>query len=165
MPRRLWRHLSIPPSMPTWSSKTRGQPRLFADTQFTQALDQSGEYKGEKVSIAPIRSSSSAPVETDPLLSKDIHFLFNPNSAQLDITDEGNTKNLDAIKRLLPGESRLNRVAARARGRVQWLRSFISKAVTRMCRRWPSGPWISASSAQMKSNACSCRNIMSARAA
>ncbi len=84
----------------------------FANTQFLKALDQSGEYKGEKVSIAPIRSSTSAPVETDPLLSKDIHFLFNPNSTQLDITDEGNTKNLDAIKRLLqvsPGSTVLLR--------------------------------------------------------
>ena len=84
----------------------------FADLQFLKTLDQSGEFKGQQVAIAPIRSGASAPVETDPLLSKDIHFLFAPNSANLDISDKDNLKNLEAIKRLLqvsPGSTVLLR--------------------------------------------------------
>jgi NitT/TauT family transport system substrate-binding protein len=84
----------------------------LADTQFLKALDQSGEFKGQQVAIAPIRSSATAPVETDPLLSKDIHFLFAPNSANLDMADQSNVKNLEAIRRLLqvsPGSTVLLR--------------------------------------------------------
>jgi NitT/TauT family transport system substrate-binding protein len=84
----------------------------FADLQFLKTLDQSGEFKGQQIAIAPIRSGTSAPVETDPLLSKDIRFLFSPNSANLDMNDQGNIKNLDAIKRLLqvsPGSTVLLR--------------------------------------------------------
>jgi NitT/TauT family transport system substrate-binding protein len=84
----------------------------FADLQYLKELDQSGEFKGQQVAIAPIRSSGSAPVETDPLLSKDIHFLFAPNSSNLDMSDKGNLQNLEAIKRLLqvsPGSTVLLR--------------------------------------------------------
>jgi NitT/TauT family transport system substrate-binding protein len=48
----------------------------------------------------------------DPLLSKDIRFLFAPNSADLDLNNQDNIKNLDAIKRLLqvsPGSTILLR--------------------------------------------------------
>ena len=84
----------------------------FADLQFLKALDQSGDFKGQQVAIAPIRSGTTAPVETDPLLSKDIHFLFAPNSANLDMNDKDNLKSLEAIKRLLqvsPGSTVLLR--------------------------------------------------------
>jgi NitT/TauT family transport system substrate-binding protein len=84
----------------------------FADTQFLKLLDQSGDFKGQQIAIAPIRSTSTAPVETDPLLSKDIHFLFAPNSSDLDMNNQDNLKNLEAIKRLLqvsPGSTVLLR--------------------------------------------------------
>lgn len=84
----------------------------FADLQFLKALDQSGDFKGQQIAIAPIRSSASAPVETDPLLSKDIHFLFAPNEARLDMDNKENLQNLEAIKRLLqvsPGSTVLLR--------------------------------------------------------
>jgi NitT/TauT family transport system substrate-binding protein len=84
----------------------------FLDLQHLKAVEQSGVYKDQKVAIAPIRSGSSAPVEGDPLLSKDIRFLFAPNSANLDLTNQGNLKNLEAIKRLLqvsPGSTVLLR--------------------------------------------------------
>ena len=84
----------------------------FADLQFLKTLEQSGTFKDQQVAIAPIRSSSTAPVETDPLLSKDIRFLFAPNSANLDLNNQDNLKNLDAIKRLLqvsPGSTVLLR--------------------------------------------------------
>jgi NitT/TauT family transport system substrate-binding protein len=51
-------------------------------------------------------------VETDPLLSKDIRFLFQPNSSVLDLDNQDNLTNLDAIKRLLqvsPGSTILLR--------------------------------------------------------
>jgi NitT/TauT family transport system substrate-binding protein len=84
----------------------------FADLQYLKALDQSGAFKEQKVAIAPIRSSSTAPVETDPLLSKNIRFLFAPNSVALDLNNPDNIKNLEAVKRLLqvsPGSTVLLR--------------------------------------------------------
>jgi NitT/TauT family transport system substrate-binding protein len=92
------------------------------------------------VAIAPIRSTSTAPVETDPLLSKDIHFLFAPNSANLDMTDKDNVKNLEAIKRLLqvsPGSTILLRGHVdnsmveefRKRGGEAFVRQMALKAV------------------------------------
>ena len=87
-------------------------PSRFADTAALQALEKSGLFKEQTVAIAPIRTSSSASVESDPLLSKDIRFLFEPNSATLDQSNADNTKNLEAIKRLLqvsPGSTLLLR--------------------------------------------------------
>src|SRR5690349_20884750 len=43
----------------------------FADLQFLKLLEKSGAFADQKVAIAPIRSTSTAPVETDRLLSKD----------------------------------------------------------------------------------------------
>jgi NitT/TauT family transport system substrate-binding protein len=84
----------------------------FADLQYLKALEQSGAFKEQTIAIAPIRSNNTAPVETDPLLSKDIRFLFAPNSAALDLNNQDNLKNLEAIKRLLqvsPGSTVLLR--------------------------------------------------------
>ena len=84
----------------------------FADTSALQAIDKLGIFKEQKVAIAPIRSTGGASVETDPLLSKDIRFLFEPNSATLDQANQENIRNLDAIKRLLqvsPGSTLLLR--------------------------------------------------------
>ena len=84
----------------------------FTDTTALQALDKQGLFKEQTVAIAPIRSGGASSVETDPLLSKDIRFLFEPNSAVLDMNVTENTKNLDAIKRLLqvsPGSTLLLR--------------------------------------------------------
>src|SRR5687767_13096126 len=87
-------------------------PSRFADLAALQAIEKGGLFKDQTVSIAPIRTSSGASVETDPLLSKDIRFLFEPNSASLDQANPDNTKNLEAIKRLLqvsPGSTLLLR--------------------------------------------------------
>ena len=112
----------------------------FADLQYLKALDQSGEFKGQQVAIAPIRSGATAPVETDPLLSKDIHFLFAPNSADLDLNNKENLQNLEAIKRLLqvsPGSTVLLRGHVdnsmvdefRRRGGEAFVRQMALKAV------------------------------------
>src|SRR5688500_8169656 len=84
----------------------------FVDLTHLKALEQAGAYKDQRVAIAPIRSGAAAPVEGDPLLSKDIRFLFSPNSSNLDVANQENLKNLEAIKRLLqvsPGSTVLLR--------------------------------------------------------
>src|SRR3712207_5777045 len=73
----------------------------FFEARHLDAMDKSGLFKGQTVAIAPIRSGAASSVETDPLLSKDIRFLFEPNSSALDMSNQENLKNLDAIKRLL----------------------------------------------------------------
>ncbi len=87
-------------------------PSRFADLSALQAAEKTGIFKGQTVAIAPIRTSGGASVEADPLLSKDIRFFFEPNSAALDQANQDNLANLDAIKRLLqvsPGSTLLLR--------------------------------------------------------
>lgn len=87
-------------------------PSRFADLSALRALDASGLFKDQVVAIAPIRSGAGGTLETDPLLSKDIRFLFEPNSATLDQASQDNLQNLDAIRRLLqvsPGSTLLLR--------------------------------------------------------
>jgi NitT/TauT family transport system substrate-binding protein len=84
----------------------------FAELSALQAIEKLGLFKEQTVAIAPIRSGGGASVETDPLLSKDIRFLFEPNSAALDQANQENLRNLEAIKRLLqvsPGSTLLLR--------------------------------------------------------
>ncbi|MBA3269623.1 MAG: OmpA family protein [Acidobacteria bacterium] len=84
----------------------------FVDAKHLDTLDKSGIFKEQVVAIAPIRSSGTASVETDPLLTKDIRFLFEPNSANLDVANQENLSNLEAIKRMLqvsPGSTMLLR--------------------------------------------------------
>jgi NitT/TauT family transport system substrate-binding protein len=112
----------------------------FLDLTHLKAIDQAGTFKDQKMAIAPIRSSGGAPVEGDPLLSKDIRFLFAPNSANLDMNNQDNLKNLEAIKRLLqvsPGSTVLLRGHVdnsmveefRKRGGEAFVRQMALKAV------------------------------------
>ncbi|MGH9310950.1 MAG: phosphate ABC transporter substrate-binding/OmpA family protein, partial [Vicinamibacterales bacterium] len=87
-------------------------PGRFADASALQALEKTGLFKDQTIAIAPIRTGTTASVEADPLLSKDIRFFFEPNSATLDQSNQDNVRNLDAIKRLLqvsPGSTLLLR--------------------------------------------------------
>ena len=84
----------------------------FASLGALGAVEKSGAFKDEKVAIAPIRSGGGASLEANPLLSKDIRFLFEANSSTLDQGNPENLKNLDAIKKLLqvsPGSTLLLR--------------------------------------------------------
>ena len=84
----------------------------FLDLKHLKALDTAGAFAGQAVSIAPIKTQGSGTVESDPLLSKNIRFLFQPNSAVLDMTDANNLKSLDALKKMLqisPGSTILLR--------------------------------------------------------
>ncbi len=92
--------------------KDPADPTRFTDLSALGDLDKSGLFKGQTVAIAPIRSGGAGSVENDPLLSKDIRFLFQPNSATLDLSSTDNLKSLEAIKQLLtvsPGSTILLR--------------------------------------------------------
>jgi NitT/TauT family transport system substrate-binding protein len=84
----------------------------FLDLKALQELEQSGAFTGQQVAIAPIRSQGAGPVESDPLLSKNIRFLFQPNSFQLDLNNEANLKSIADLRQLLqvsPGSTILLR--------------------------------------------------------
>jgi NitT/TauT family transport system substrate-binding protein len=84
----------------------------FLDLKHLKALETEGAFAGQTVSIAPIKTQGAGPVESDPLLSKNIRFLFQPNSAVLDMANSENLKSLAALKRMLqisPGSTILLR--------------------------------------------------------
>ena len=84
----------------------------FVDLKHLQALDKGGLFKEQKVAISPIRIASTGTLEVDPLLSKDIRFLFEPNSSSLDVSSQENIRNLESIKKLVqvsPGSTLLLR--------------------------------------------------------
>lgn len=84
----------------------------FLDLQHLRSLEAAGAFAGQQIAIQPIRSSGAGPLETDPLLSKNIRFLFEPNSSRLDQNNPENLKNLAAIRQLLqvsPGSTILLR--------------------------------------------------------
>jgi len=77
-----------------------------------QALQAAGAFAGQTIALAPIRSATGGALEGDPLLTKDIRFLFEPNSAKLDLANLENLSNLESIRRLLqvsPGSTILLR--------------------------------------------------------
>jgi NitT/TauT family transport system substrate-binding protein len=87
-------------------------PQRFVDTSALDALAKKGLYADQHIAIAPIRQAKQASLENDPLLSKDIRFFFQPNSAKLDGAAKENLEYLDTIKRFLqvsPGSTVLLR--------------------------------------------------------
>jgi NitT/TauT family transport system substrate-binding protein len=88
-------------------------PSRFVDLKALEGLQKAGLFKDQKIAIAPIRTGGSgSTVETNPLLSKDIRFMFEPNSADLDMQNQANIANLDSIKKLIqvsPGSTILLR--------------------------------------------------------
>ena len=84
----------------------------FADSAHLDALAKKGLFAGQKIAIAPIKTATVSALEGDPLLSKDIRFFFEPNSALLDRNAPQNLEYLDTIKRFLqvsPGSTVLLR--------------------------------------------------------
>ncbi len=73
----------------------------FADASALAALAKKGLYADQRIAIAPIKTATQASLEGDPLLSKDIRFFFEPNSAVLDKDAKQNLDYLDTIKRFL----------------------------------------------------------------
>ena len=92
--------------------KNPTDPSRFVDTTHHDALAKKGLFAEQKIAIAPIKTSTSASLEGDPLLSKDIRFFFEPNSATLDKSATQNVEYLDTINRFLqvsPGSTVLLR--------------------------------------------------------
>jgi NitT/TauT family transport system substrate-binding protein len=92
--------------------KNPTDPQRFVATGALDALAKQGLYKDQRIAIAPIRQAKQASLENDPLLSKDIRFFFQPNSANLDAAAKENLEYLDTIKRFLqvsPGSTVLLR--------------------------------------------------------
>ncbi|WP_068828970.1 phosphate ABC transporter substrate-binding/OmpA family protein [Pseudomonas sp. BMS12] len=81
--------------------KNPADPARFADLQYLKALEQSGQFKGQSIAIAPIRTTGKVALEGDALLSKDIRFFFEANSAELDKQAKENQEYLDTIKKFL----------------------------------------------------------------
>jgi NitT/TauT family transport system substrate-binding protein len=120
--------------------KDPADPARFVDVTALAALDKGGMFRDQKIAIAPIKSGGQGSIENDPLLSKDIRFFFQPNSANLDLTQSENLKNLEAIKQLLtvsPGSTILLRGHVdnslveefRKRGGESFVRQMALKAV------------------------------------
>ncbi len=76
-------------------------PERFVDTSHLEALKAAGAFADQKIVIAPIRTEGKSQLESDPLLSRDIRFLFEPNSAKLDMTSQANMEDLTRIKKLV----------------------------------------------------------------
>lgn len=76
-------------------------PARFVDTQWLDALGKTGQFADQTVAIAPIRTGGTVSLEGDALLSRDIRFFFEPNSAVLDRTASQNQEYLDTIRNFL----------------------------------------------------------------
>jgi NitT/TauT family transport system substrate-binding protein len=84
-------------------------PDRFINTQALESVKD--RYAKQVAGIAPIRTTQNAGLEGSPLLSRNVKFLFDPNSFQLSDTPE-NAKYYTDIKRLLdvsPGSTVLLR--------------------------------------------------------
>jgi NitT/TauT family transport system substrate-binding protein len=73
----------------------------FHDPRILDGLARAGLHADQKVAIAPIRTQAGGSLEGDPLLRKDIRFLFEPNSAALDRKARENAEYLDTVKQFL----------------------------------------------------------------
>lgn len=73
----------------------------FADLSHLKALQSAGQYADQQVAIAPIKTSTRQGIEGDALLSKDIRFLYEPNSAVLAKDSAENIQYLEVIRRYL----------------------------------------------------------------
>ena len=83
----------------------------FLDLKPLKAIEAEGRFKGQKADIKPIKTSDGTAVE-EPLLSRDIRFLFQPNSSKLNMEDKKNLDDLAFMARMLqvsPGSTLLLR--------------------------------------------------------
>lgn len=74
---------------------------FFADLKPLEAIEKTGTLSSQIASIQPIRSNDQAPIEQDPLLTRDIRFYFLPNSALLDMANKENHDYLANVNHLL----------------------------------------------------------------
>lgn len=76
-------------------------PTRWVDTSHLKGLAATQPFAAQTIAIAPIRTGGAVSLEGDALLSKDIRFFFQPNSAQLDDNAKENLDYLDTIKGFL----------------------------------------------------------------
>jgi NitT/TauT family transport system substrate-binding protein len=81
--------------------KNPADPARFIETAALDLVAKRSPFSEQKIAIAPIRTASQSALEGDPLLSKDIRFFFEPNSANLDRNAPQNQEYLQTIKRFL----------------------------------------------------------------
>ena len=81
--------------------KNPADPARFVDTAALDLVAKRSPFSEQKIAIAPIRTATQSALEGDPLLSKDIRFFFEPNSANLDRNAAQNQEYLQTIKRFL----------------------------------------------------------------
>lgn len=82
--------------------KNPADPARFVDSTALDALKKAGLYADQTIAIAPIRSGNrQISLEGDALLSKDIRFFFQSNSAILDKAAPANLGYLETIKNFL----------------------------------------------------------------
>ena len=72
-------------------------------------------FADQKIAIAPIKTASAGSLEGDPLLSKDIRFFFEPNSATLDKSGDAKYRVPRYDQALPASEPRLDGGPARTR--------------------------------------------------
>jgi len=82
--------------------KNPADPARYVDLAHLKALSDGGQFAGQTIAIAPIRTGNAkVSLEGDALLSKDIRFFFEPNSSDLDKAEQKNQEYLDTIKNFL----------------------------------------------------------------
>lgn len=81
--------------------KNPADPARFVDAKQLEALKDKAEFAKQTIAIAPIKTRGNVSLEGDALLSKDIRFFFEPNSATLDREAKQNLDYLDSIKGFL----------------------------------------------------------------
>ncbi|AVP96749.1 hypothetical protein C7S18_05845 [Ahniella affigens] len=81
--------------------KNPADPARFVDLAYLDQLKKKPEFASQSIAIAPIKTRDGASLEGDALLSKDIRFFFEPNSATLDREATENQGYLDSIKGFL----------------------------------------------------------------
>lgn len=81
--------------------KNPADPARFIDAKQLDALKGKAEFAKQTIAIAPIKTREGSSLEGDALLSKDIRFFFEPNSATLDRDAQQNLGYLDSIKNFL----------------------------------------------------------------
>lgn len=88
-------------------------PEKLVNRSYLDAIAQEGLFAGQAVSLGPIKTAGKTEVlERNPLLTKQIRFLFQPNSAELDLADRGNQQvlaDLTSLLKIMPGSHLLLR--------------------------------------------------------
>ena len=77
-------------------------PEKLVNRSHLDAIAQEGLFAGQTVGLGPIKTAEKTEVlERNPLLTKQIRFMFQPNSAELDLADQSNQQALTDLTNLL----------------------------------------------------------------